>query len=163
MALIIADQCGWLLVRHTDDMQSYHGRQIRVLRVIDGDTLEIDQPDHVQDHASTRVRLCGINCPEAAGPDREAQPWAQQAVEFTRSQVRGQGITLTLESHTTRDKFGRLLAHIELEDGRSLNENLLDAGLAWIDDRWPHSRLSRYAQVERSARQRAVGLWSSDE
>jgi len=160
VALVIADQRGWLLVQHTDDMQVYHGRQAQVLRIIDGDTLEIDQSDHVQDHSATRIRLCGIDCPETAKHDRIAEPWAQQAIEFARNQVNGYVVTLTLESHRTRDKFGRLLAHVELEDGRNLNETLLDAGLAQVDERWPHTRLSRYAQVERSARRRAVGLWS---
>ena len=161
VALIIADQCGWLLVRNTDDVQTYHGRRFQVVRIIDGDTLEIDEPDRVQHQSVTRVRLCGIDCPETARSDQPAEPWARQAVEFNRRTIGQATITLILETTRTRDTFGRLLAHIELDDGHNLNAALLDAGFARVEERWPHSQLSRYAQIEHSARKMAVGMWST--
>ena len=69
-------------------------------------------------------------------------------------------MTLTLEPHRTRGSFGRLLAHAQLPDGSSLNEALLAAGLARADDRWPHSLVGRYAQLERIARREGLGIWS---
>jgi endonuclease YncB( thermonuclease family) len=51
---------------------------------------------------------------------------------------------------------------VEVEDGRVLNEALLAAGLARPDERWPHARMRRYAQVAHAARRTGVGVWSLD-
>jgi endonuclease YncB( thermonuclease family) len=53
-----------------------------------------------------------------------------------------------------------MLAHIELPDRTKLNEALLEAGLAKIEDRWPHALLTRYAQLELAAKRRGAGIWS---
>ena len=76
----------------------------------------------------------------------------------------GHMVLLVLEPHQQRDSFARVLAHVEIADdanaGRSLNEALLEAGLAKADDRWPHARLTRYAQLENAARRQRIGIWS---
>ncbi len=163
IALIIADRSGWLLVPKIDDMTAYHGASAAVLRVIDGDTIEIDLSDALYDRPVTRIRFWGLDCPETAKPDRPADPYAHEATELTRTLTTDRTVTLYLESHRTRDVFGRVLAHVELPDGSSLNEALLSAGLAVTDERWSHSRLGRYAQLERAARRQGLGMWSQDE
>ncbi len=160
IALIIADRSGWLLVPKIDDMTAYHGASAEVLRVIDGDTIEIELSDALHDRPVTRIRFWGLDCPETAKPDRPADPFAHEATELTRSLAADQTITLYLESHRTRGVFGRVLAHVELPDGTSLNEALLSAGLAVADERWSHSRLGRYAQLERAAKRQSLGIWS---
>ncbi|MHC4590774.1 MAG: thermonuclease family protein [Planctomycetota bacterium] len=146
IALVIADRSGWLLVRQPDDMTVYHGAAVRVARVIDGDTFEIQIPDRLHHRPVTQVRLWGVDSPEAAGRNRPPEPFGP--------------VTLTLEPHRTRGSFGRLLAHAQLPDGSSLNEALLAAGLARADDRWSHSLVGRYAQLERVARREGLGIWS---
>ena len=74
IALIIADRSGWLLVPKIDDMTAYHGASAAVLRVIDGDTIEIDHPDALHDRPVTQIRFWGLDCPETAKPDRPAGP-----------------------------------------------------------------------------------------
>jgi micrococcal nuclease len=163
IALIIADRSGWLLVPKIDDMTAYHGASAEVLRVIDGDTIEIELPDALHDRPVTRIRFWGLDCPETAMPDRPADLYANEAIELTRSLAADRTVTLYLESHRTRGVFGRVLAHVQLPDGSSLNEALLSAGLAVTDERWSHSRLGRYAQLERAARRQGLGMWSQDE
>ncbi|UCD75574.1 MAG: thermonuclease family protein, partial [Phycisphaerales bacterium] len=114
-----------------------------------------------QERPVTRVRLWGIDCPEVASPDRPAEPWAEEAADLVRELVTERPAMLLLEPHQTRDRYGRLLAHIELDDGTNLSEFLLQAGWAKADDRWPHSRLGRFAQLERAARRRGAGIWST--
>lgn len=160
VALIIADRSGWLLARRPDDMTAYHGTAVRVARVIDGDTFEIEIPDRLHRRPVTQVRLWGVDSPEAASRDRAAEPFADEARALTESLIGDGPVTLTLEPHRTRGSFGRLLAHAQLADGTSLNEALLAAGLARADDRWSHSQVGRYAQVERVARREGLGLWS---
>jgi micrococcal nuclease len=107
------------------------------------------------------VRLWGIDCPEAANFGKPAQLWADEATALATSLCDQQKVILKLEYDRPRDSFSRVLAHVELADGRVLNEVLLEAALAKADDRWPHSRLVRYAQVEMAARKRRIGVWSN--
>ncbi|MCH8822091.1 MAG: thermonuclease family protein [Planctomycetes bacterium] len=159
--LIVADHNGWLLVKNTDDMSAYHGRSTLVTRVIDGDTIEIDLEDALNNRPTTRIRLWGIDCPETAKPDQAGEPFAVEATGFTRSLVSGSRVTLLLESHRTRGTFGRVLAHVQLPDHSNLNEALLSAGLAAIDERWSHSLLGRYAQLQQAAKRSELGIWAS--
>lgn len=157
---MLADRQGWLLVRQTDDMAAYDGVRVLVGRVIDGDTIEIDLPDTLNNRPATRIRLWGIDCPEEAHFGDPAQPWAAEATAWAQSLCDGRMVILELESSRPRDSFGRVLAHVLLEDGRSLNEQLLEAGLGKADDRWPHGQLVRYSQLEMAARKRGAGVWS---
>ena len=158
-ALVVADRSGWLLAR-PDDMATYHGLEALVVRVIDGDTIEIAPPDAFADRPTTRVRLWGVDCPERAAAGRPAEPYAEEAAELTRSVVGDRRVVLALEPHRMRGAFGRVLAHVSIPGGVSLSETLLAAGLARSDDRWPHSHLDRYAELERAARRQGLGIWA---
>jgi len=157
--LIAADLQGWLAVRAVDDMAAYHGMRARVIRVIDGDTLEIDLPDALHDRGATRVALWGINAPEPARAGRPSEAYAPQARAHAQSLCRNAEVILWLESHRPRDPLGRVLAHVELPDRSRLNEQMLASGLARLDDRWPHTMLTRYAQLEFAARRKILGIW----
>ena len=160
--LIYADQRGWLLVRRHDDMAAYHGRAARVSQVVDGDTIDIELPDALHDRPVTRVRLIGIDAPEEAYGGKAAEPLADQATALAREASHGQQVLLWLEPAQPRDAFGRLLAHVELANGERLNEVMLRAGLATAEERWPHTLLTRYAQVELTARRQKAGVWGLD-
>ncbi|MBI1335336.1 MAG: hypothetical protein GC164_00060 [Phycisphaera sp.] len=144
------------------DTHRYDGRSLRVVRVIDGDTLVVDAPD--ADRRDTHVRLWGIDTPETAKPDRNlpTEPYADDATDMTRSLCEHQTVTLHLEASRIRDKFDRLLAHVELPDHTALAEHLLAAGLARADDRWPHRDLERFALIEQQAKMDGSGLWATD-
>jgi len=68
-------------------------------------------------------------------------------------------VTVYLEEHRTRGYYGRLLAYIQLPDGRFLNEVLLTEGFAYADLRFRHSFYNKYKQLEASARSEKRGLW----
>ena len=157
VALVVADHRGGFGYRGTD-LQRYEGQSFRVVAVIDGDTLDVEA--HDGDHASTRVRVWGIDCPELARDRRAAEPWADHAAERARDLAYGESVRLRLQAHRVRDRFGRLLAFVELPGGRDLAGTLLREGLAVADDRWPHDRLSAYAQLEAEARHAGRRLWA---
>ncbi len=159
-AIAVADHRGWLLVRGPDDMTAYHGVRAYVSSVIDGATIEIDVPDRLHGRRVTRVRLWGIAAPRAAGAERRAEPLACDAAELTRELAEGRPVVLSLETQRTRGPLGAVFAHVRLPGGSCLNERVLAEGLARADERWPHGRLTRYAEVERAARQRKAGLWA---
>ncbi len=157
-AIIFADRQGWL-IQKTADWAKYDGRTFRVVRVIDGDTLDVDQPDG--EFPATRIRFWGIDTPETAKP-REgaaAQPFADEAHARTRQLCEGRRITLKMDSHQDRDRYGRLLAYIILPDGTMLNELLLMEGLARYEGRYPHQHIERFELLERQARFERRGMW----
>ncbi len=155
------DRAGWLLADQPDG-DLYHLIAAQIVRVIDGDTIEVQIPDHLKNTETTRVRLIGIDCPEIAHPafsNQPAQPFAAEATAMTQRLVEGRTVRLRLEPQSTRDIYGRLLAHVDLEDGTNLAEHLLSEGLARREDRWNHSMLMRYRQLELAARRAHRGMW----
>lgn len=160
LTLIALDHGGRLLVRSPDDLAAYDGRRFEVTRALDGDTIEIAAPDRLNDRPYTRVRLWGVDAPELAARQRPADTLAVEARAMTHRLVAGRLVLLRLEPHRTRGALGRVLAHVELPDGTSVNETLLRSGLARADDRWPHALLGRYARLDREARRDGAGLWA---
>jgi endonuclease YncB( thermonuclease family) len=88
-----------------------------VVHIADGDTITV-----LHDRQRVRIRFWGIDAPEMA------QAWGPEAKQFTAARVEGQ--TVTLQVHDT-DRYGRTVAEVILPDGRSLNRELVRAGLAW--------------------------------
>ncbi len=128
--------------------------QVRVAAVVDGDTL------HLAD--GRRVRLIGINTPEKAWEERPAEPLADQAQALLRRLVREADGRVALRlGEEPRDRYGRLLAHVFLPDGESMEARLLEAGLALRvaipPNLWDQSCLAR---VEEGARAAGRGLWA---
>lgn len=157
--LVVLDRAGPGLYV-TDDLRRYDGKTFEVAWVIDGDTLDLRVPDGA--HATTRIRLWGVDTPEQASQDgsRAAEPLSEEATAFTRGLVQGRRVTLHLEPQRERGRYGRLLAYVELPDGTLLNARLIEAGLSPADDRWSHSRSDQFARLEAEARRRGVGLWA---
>jgi len=160
-ALILADRNGLLLYRGTD-YDRYHEKTFAVARIVDGDTLHIQTPDGHK--RTTVVRLWGVDTPEIAKRNngqlvRPAEPFADQARQFTVDLCQGKQVRVYLEKHNQRGKYGRLLAHVRLPDKTWLNERLLEAGLASADRRFSHSRYDHYQQLQREAKQAKQGMW----
>lgn len=143
-----------------DDVRRYGDLWAQVIRVVDGDTFIVDLPDPLQDTPSTRVRVWGIDTPEMGRGDSPAEPMAGDATLYARQLLDGQRVLLTLEEGRLRGRWGRLLAHVQLDDGELFSVKMLRAGLARADARWPHRYLKEFEEVQRDARQRNVGLWA---
>ena len=156
---------GGLLLDSGGDVANFDGRAVVVESVVDGDTIHIRRADRQRLESRDdrqRVRLWGIDTPETDKPSLGVvgEPFADEATAFTRELVMGKTVTLRLERHQLRDRYGRLLAYIELPDGRVLNEELILAGLATADMRFHHSRMREYELMELEARFAHVGLWA---
>ncbi|MBK8269168.1 MAG: thermonuclease family protein [Planctomycetes bacterium] len=146
--------------KRTDDRSRYNGITAIVVNAIDGDTLGIDIPDHPADR--TRIRLLGIDCPEIAhAPGESDAHFGREAADFVQEHMIDQKVRIALDpTRNPRDKFGRLLAYVYLEDSvEMLNETLLVEGLAYADPRFPHVFRHRFTELERRARRAKVGLW----
>jgi endonuclease YncB( thermonuclease family) len=127
----------------------------RMERVIDGDTIVV--------RGGGKVRLLGINAPEVAHRDRGAEPLGERAHQRLRELLQEKQVYLEFDQQR-RDRYERLLAHVTLEDGTSVNELLLREGLARALFLQPNMRhLQRYFQAEAEARKARRGIWARPE
>ncbi len=127
------------------------GEAARVAQAIDGDTLVLADGRH--------VRLIGINAPELGKDGAPDEPLARAARTLTASLAVGQHVALKLDQEPT-DRYGRLLAHVFLPDGRSLQEILLRQGLAFVVAVPPNlARLAAYQAAEQEAQRAGRGVW----
>jgi len=134
------------------------GMSYPLLRVVDGDTVIIGVASDAE-----YVRLIGIDTPEsnisASGPEC----YASEATKKLKELVQTTG-TVVLRFDTSqglRDKYGRLLAYVELPDGTDLGERMVSEGYArqYTYD-LPYGRTDQYKQAENDAIQNTRGLWS---
>jgi micrococcal nuclease len=150
----------------SSDISKYHGRQFTVVKVVDGDTLDIDIPDLSADggrnYNHTRIRLLGIDTPETKDPRTGPMYFGKEASDFATKLAFGKQVTIFLDKdRNPRDKYHRLLAYIQLPDGTFLNEILLSEGYAYADLRFKHGLYNKYKQLESVARSQKKGLWAS--
>ena len=115
-----------------------------VLTVKDSDTLVVQ---HGTEQITTSLN--GIDCPE------KAQRFGPEATALVEELAQGVRVIVRGSSH---DRYGRLLATIELPDGRDLNQELVKRGLAW----WffKYSNDQELGQLELSAKLTHTGLWA---
>ncbi|MFB0524484.1 MAG: thermonuclease family protein [Phycisphaerae bacterium] len=140
------------------DFEKYHAKIFTVVNVVDGDTVDIDIPDGR--YAQTRMRLWGVDTPETKSEEYGVMYFGPEATEFTEKLTLREPVTIYLDGgNNTRDKYGRLLAYMQLPDSRFLNEVLVAEGFAYADLRFRHSFYNKYQQLEASARSLKKGLW----
>lgn len=121
----------------------------RVVRVGDGDTLDLEVPGRPR----LRVRLQGIDAPELAQDHgREAKAALETLALGREVQVRT----------GRKDAHNRHLG-VVLLNGRDLNQALVAAGHAWHNARFaselPKETTRRYAEAQMEARAQRRGLW----
>ncbi|MFA5422594.1 MAG: thermonuclease family protein [Phycisphaerae bacterium] len=142
----------------SNDFEKYDGREFLVIKVVDGDTLDINEPD--RDKNWTRIRLWGVDTPETSKSPGGEMYYGPQASEFTRESTLNKLVVIRLDAgNNTRGKYGRLLAYVELPDGRVLNEVLLSEGYAYADLRFRHSMYDDYIERQTEAQENGAGLW----
>lgn len=100
----------------------------KILRVIDGDTVDIQIDLGFDISIKERVRLLGVNTPEVFGAKANEQ--GESASEFTKQWFasRTDGTyTYASKKYNARDKYGRSLGVIMFKPTNSqLNESLND-------------------------------------
>jgi micrococcal nuclease len=147
------------------DISKYQGKKFTVVKVVDGDTLDIDihdlSADGGREYSHTRIRLWGIDTPETKDPRTGPMYFGKEASDFATKLALGKQVTIYLEKDKkTRDKYHRLLAYIQLPDRTFLNEVLLSEGYAYADLRFKHGLYNKYKQLESVARSQKKGLWA---
>jgi micrococcal nuclease len=128
-------------------------RSGRITRVVDGDTVEV---------GATTVRLIGIDTPESKKPGTPVECGALAATRFAE-RFRGRRVRLRTDpTQDTYDRYGRLLAYVDLRDGSgSVNAAQLRAGWAkvYVYGGVPFQRVRSFRRVQATARRADRGVW----
>jgi len=126
-----------------------------VLRVVDGDTVILSDKQ--------KVRLIGINAPERARYPKKAEAYALAAKRYLKRQLTANKKIHLKFGQQNKDRYGRLLAHIFLSNGRNLNAMLVKQGLASAIVVPPNTALINcYFRLEQQARRKAKNIWSAN-
>jgi micrococcal nuclease len=103
-----------------------------VVKIIDGDTLDIDIDLGFDIWHSIRVRLNGLNAPETRTSSVEEKEAGLRSKEFVKTWLDNRGYKVLL--HTIKDgteKYGRILAEVYDSTGYdNLNNDLIKEGFA---------------------------------
>jgi micrococcal nuclease len=143
---------------------SYDYTNALVTRVVDGDTLVLENNE--------RVRLTGIDTPEMHESNklnRDAQRSGQdvatikqlgrRAYEFTKKLVEGKRVRLEFDVER-HDKYKRILAYVYLTDGTFVNAEIVKQGYASLMTYPPNVRYADlFLKLYREARENQRGLW----
>lgn len=98
-----------------------------ILRVIDGDTVEVQIDLGFDMSFKSSVRLKGINAPELTGATK---PAGLTAKSYLMGLLPIMGpVTIHTDYHRERDKYGRVLGTFWV-NGININQAMLDAGHA---------------------------------
>lgn len=135
------------------------GPSFKVVKVIDGDTLDVDIKGKV-----TRLRLIGIDTPEVVDPRKPVQCFGREASNKAKALLSGQAVRL--ESDPTQDnldKYGRALRYVYLVDGRSFNKLMIEEGYAFeYTYRIPYKYQKEYKAAQKTAEAGKKGLWADN-
>ncbi|MEX0896069.1 MAG: thermonuclease family protein [Patescibacteria group bacterium] len=122
-----------------------------VVRVIDGDTVELDSGE--------RVRYIGIDTPELNSRSASnAECYAAESSEANRQWV--EGVVVRLErDRSNRDRYGRLLRYVWVDE-TLVNEWLVQQGFATQITYPPDKKYEdRLLAAQAAARDQSLGLW----
>lgn len=130
-----------------------------ILKVVDGDTIQVDI-----DGKNQVIRLIGVDTPESVDPRRPVQCFANEATKKSKEILLDKKVSL--ESDATqddKDKYGRLLRYVFLEDGTNFNKMMISQGYAHeYTYKVPYKYMDEFKEAEKIARESKQGLWADD-
>jgi endonuclease YncB( thermonuclease family) len=143
LLVVVSSSVGCDLWRQADETGGSEDSG-RVSRVVDGDTIELDD--------GRKVRYLGVNTPE------RGQPFYEEAKQFNADLVEGETVRLEFDLDTF-DRYGRTLAHVFVGDTH-VNLELVRQGYANVYTVPPNVKYNDdFLAAEREARDHQRGLW----
>lgn len=134
------------------------GQLVKVKRVVDGDTIELE--------TGQKVRYIGMDTPELHDPRKSVQCFGNEAMLKNKELVEGKTVRLEKDVSET-DRYGRLLRFIYLENQPAtasslfINEYLVREGYARVYTVPPDVKFATlFKLAEQEAMEKNRGLWS---
>jgi micrococcal nuclease len=125
------------------------GDRFVIKRVIDGDSVELQGGD--------RLRLLGIDTPELG------EKFHDEAMNYLKSLALGKSARIEY-ARERRDRYGRLLGFLYVDDTLFVNRLIVDSGLAYIylfkNNELEEAPYKQLLGAQQSAMSRHSALWS---
>ncbi len=119
--------------------------QGKVIHVKDGDSIVVLDSLN-QKH---EIRLAYIDAPE------RFQAFGQQSKKHLSDLLLNEFVEVV--EIEPSDRYGRIIAEINLLDKTNVNKEMLAAGMAWHYDKYPGN--AQHERLERQAQKQNLGLW----
>ena len=129
---------------------------LQVVKVIDGDTIKVNS-----NGSEITVRLIGIDTPEVKTKSTQEEKGGSEASSFAKNLLTNSKVRLASDPGLdNKDKYGRLLRYVYLQNGKMLNEIMLEEGYATEFTYHKEYRYSVAFRLEESqAKANKKGLW----
>ena len=111
----------------------YEYRVKQVLRVVDGDTIDVDIDLGFDISFTSRVRLAGIDTPESRTTDKKEKVLGLEVKQRLKDLLsKSSKIVIRTEKPDSTEKYGRILGWLFIDGAeKSINEGLIADGYAW--------------------------------
>lgn len=140
---------------------AYPYRDLRlatVVRVVDGDTVKIQQDEVVE-----TVRLIGVNTPETKAPGKPVECYGPEASAWLTTLL-PLFTVIALETDTSQgdtDKYGRKLYYLWIKD-RLINAELIRLGYGKeYTYATPYKYQTAFRQLQAETKRTKAGLWGN--
>ena len=136
----------------------YEYRVADIVKIVDGDTLDLTIDLGFYLFKQERVRVAGIDAPESRTRNLDEKRLGLQAKDFVTEQLAA-AESIIIRSGKS-DKYGRFLGWLYLNGSeKSLNEIMIEWGYAWpYDGGKKHKDLDTLIE-----RRKATGHWTEPE
>jgi micrococcal nuclease len=140
----------WFLVI---PINSYAEEWVKAKWVADGDTIVLINGD--------LIRYIGIDAPEIDHKINIAEPYGFDARNFNQGLVLNGKLRLEFD-HQQQDRYGRHLAYVFLENGKFVNQALLENGYAFYQYHKPNLKYhDLLIQKQQEAMAAKRGIWKN--
>ena len=142
----------------TEKVEQSKPTLFKVLKVVDGDTLDIDMDGKIE-----RIRLIGMDTPETVDPRKTVQCFGKEASDKAKEMLSEKMVNIeTDNSQGERDSYGRLLRYVYLEDGTLFNKYMIAEGYVheYTYQSNPYKYQADFQEAEKQSREAEKGLWN---
>jgi endonuclease YncB( thermonuclease family) len=131
-------------------------------KIIDGDTLDVrfDTSLPFTEEPIVRIRFIGIDAPEITNANAAIIAYGNESKTFLGALLENKKIELQFDTELF-DTYGRLLAYVYDNSGHSLQEQMLENGMATVIEGYSFSQRTQYEEIENAAREAGRGQWKS--
>ena len=118
----------------------YNFRVTEIVKVLDGDTIDVIIDLGFDLYKKERVRIAGVDTPEKRTRDLEEKALGEDATNWLKEQLDGaisgeDDLVIRTELVGGMGKYGRLLGWLYIGDETvSINEKMIEQGYAWEYD-----------------------------
>src|SRR5699024_932575 len=139
------------------------GEEVKLTRVIDGDTIIVEMENDKGKLVEERVRLLLIDTPESVHPTEPVEAFGVESSDYAEEYFKGVDKVHLEIGEDERDKYDRLLAHVWV-DGENFNLHMVEKGYARVAYVYePNTKyIDEFREAEEKAKKKEENIWSVD-